>query len=684
MSLQDAYKRFLGSPSAAPLADDASLHYITTTTSIVGASNITKHLSSLASQVKKEKETVLYAIEGQDAIALEVNTSLEFLIQGGPYLPGLEDNYVADRKVNFTIFHIVTFNSDGKITQIRQSWDQGSLLKQVEVIGRSGRNWPIRDSKDQISLINRCIKEGGTPATENQGSTTTRPKVTNAMRDPHASLSLFASREEAASPSEPVVSPYAGSRPRQRGLEEIIGDGPVEDPTSPSTDRSRSMTPGAAAKAGASKHFQPIRLFETDDNMPEIPDTPQSIYAVQRKVKPDPTKYKHFDFADGSDPADAPQPGVPFDKKPKTKHDSQWSFDDFNSPEKPAPTRKVVKSFLSSVDDEEHQGPSTPQNRASRKPRRDDENHWNVGNDGPSPEVQKNNRGAGTNASSHLYDDDLMKADGSAPSPVQRSNRGAGTNAASHLYDDDLMKADGSAPSPVQRSNRGAGTNAASHLYDDDLMKADGSAPSPVQRSNRGAGTNAASHLYDDDLMKADGSAPSPDQINKRGAGSNAGSHLYDDNLIKADGSAPSPAPRALSNITNARNREKHFEPHFDITDESPQAEKNGRSKAAENRQAAQRGLESHWSMENESPVQPKKNSNTGITIAGDGMGSRKGFEASTAANKGITIAGDGMGGKKGTERNWLTSEEDPQDLHLQNRNPGKKQTLKSDNFWDF
>ncbi|KAK3356196.1 hypothetical protein B0H65DRAFT_439348 [Neurospora tetraspora] len=646
MSLQDVYKRFLGSPSAAALSDDASLHYITTTTSVAGASNITKHLSTVASQVKKEKENVLYAIEGQDALALEVNTSLEFLIDGGPYLPGLDDNYVADRKVNFTIFHIVTFNSDGKITQIRQSWDQGSLLRQIEVIGRSGRNWPIRDSKDQINLINRCIKEGGTPATDNQGSTSTRPKATNAMRDPHASLSLFAPREEVATPPEPVVSP----------------------------------------KAGSARHFQPIRLFETDENMPEIPDTPQSIHSVQRKVKPDPTKYKHFDFADGSDPADAPQPGVPFDKKPKTKHDSQWSFDDFNSPERPAPTRTIVKSFLSSVDDEDHQGPSTPQNKASRKLRRDDATHFNVGNDGPSPEVQKNNRGAGTNAASHLYDDDLMKADGSAPSPVQRNNRGAGTNAASHLYDDDLMKADGSAPSPVQRNNRGAGTNAASHLYDDDLMKADGSAPSPDQRNNRGAGTNAASHLYDDDLMKADGSAPSPDQINKRGAGSNAGSHLYDDNLIKADGSAPSPAPRALSNITNAKNREKHFEPHFEISDESPQAEKgaNGRSKAIEDRQAAQRGLESHWSMENESPVQRKVNSNTGITIAGDGMGSRKGFEASTAVNKGITIAGDGMGGKKGTQRNWLTEEEEPQDLHLQNRNPGKRQTQKSDNFWDF
>lgn len=323
------------------------------------------------------------------------------------------------------------------------------------------------------------------------------------------------------------------------------------------------MTPGVAPKAGASKHFQPIRLFETDENMPEVLDTPQSIYSVQRKVKPDPTKYKHFDFADGSDPADAPQPGVPFDKKPKTKHDSQWSFDDFTSPERPAPTRTIVKSFLGSVDDEDHQGPSTPQNKAPpRKLRRDDETHFSVGNDGPSPEIQKNNRGAGTNAASHLYDDDL----------------------------------------------------------------------------------------------------------------------------IKADGSAPSPAPRALNNITNAKNREKHFEPHFEISDESPQAEKgaNGRSKASENRQAAQRGLESHWSIENESPVQRKENSNTGITIAGDGMGSRKGFEASTAVNKGITIAGDGMGGKKGTQRNWLTEEEEPQDLHLQNRNPGKKQTLKSDNFWDF
>nr|CAE76310.1 conserved hypothetical protein [Neurospora crassa] len=620
MSLQDAYKRFLGSPSAAALSDDASLHYITTTTSVAGASNITKHLSTVASQVKKEKETVLYAIEGQDALALEVHTSLEFLITGGPYLPGLEDNYVADRK-----FHIVTFNSDGKITQIRQSWDQGSLLKQVEVIGRSGRNWPIRDSKDQISLIARCIKEGGTPATDNQGSASTRPKVTNAMRDPHASLSLFAPREEVATPPEPVVSPYAGSKPRQRTFEEILGDEPVEDPTSPSTDRSRSMTPGVAPKAGASKHFQPIRLFETDENMPQVPDTPQSIYSVQRKVKPDPTKYKHFDFADGSDPADAPQPGAPFDKKPKTKHDSQWSFDDFTSPERPAPTRTIVKSFLGSVDDQDHQGPSTPQNKAPpRKLRRDDETHFSVGNDGPSPEIQKNNRGAGTNAASHLYDDNLLKADGSAPSPVEKSNRGAGTNAASHLYDDDLLKADGSAPSPVEKSNRGAGTNAASHLYDDDL--------------------------------------------------------------IKADGSAPSPAPRALSNITNAKNREKHFEPHFEISDESPQAEKgaNGRSKASENRQAAQRGLESHWSIENESPVQRKENSNTGITIAGDGMGSRKGFEASTAVNKGITIAGDGMGGKKGTQRNWLTEEEEPQDLHLQNRNPGKKQTLKSDNFWDF
>jgi len=99
MALQAAYKQFLAAPNSSALATDASLHYITTTTSIDGATDIIKHLASLRNQIKKKKEVALYAIEGQNAIALEADTTLEFVSSGGPFLPGLDDNFLSDKTV---------------------------------------------------------------------------------------------------------------------------------------------------------------------------------------------------------------------------------------------------------------------------------------------------------------------------------------------------------------------------------------------------------------------------------------------------------------------------------------------------------------------------------------------------------------------------------------------------------
>ena len=45
MTLRDTYTRFLATPSSGALADNASLHYVTTTTSINDATAIIKHLS---------------------------------------------------------------------------------------------------------------------------------------------------------------------------------------------------------------------------------------------------------------------------------------------------------------------------------------------------------------------------------------------------------------------------------------------------------------------------------------------------------------------------------------------------------------------------------------------------------------------------------------------------------------
>jgi hypothetical protein len=99
MALQAAYKQFLASPNTSALADDASLHYVTTTTSVAGATDIIKHLATVRNRIKKLKEEPLFTIENQHALVVELDTNLEFVSSGGPYLPGLDDNFLADRKV---------------------------------------------------------------------------------------------------------------------------------------------------------------------------------------------------------------------------------------------------------------------------------------------------------------------------------------------------------------------------------------------------------------------------------------------------------------------------------------------------------------------------------------------------------------------------------------------------------
>lgn len=97
------YKQFLAAPSSSLLADKASLHYVTTTTSFHGPTDIIKHLNALQKQVKKKHEDVLSLVDGQTAIAVEVDTLLEFQTSGGIYLPGLDDNFLTDREANLAI-----------------------------------------------------------------------------------------------------------------------------------------------------------------------------------------------------------------------------------------------------------------------------------------------------------------------------------------------------------------------------------------------------------------------------------------------------------------------------------------------------------------------------------------------------------------------------------------------------
>lgn len=103
MALAAVYRQFLAAPGTSHLADNATLHYITTTTSYRGSADIVKHFNASRNQFQKKKEDFLSTIEGHNAIAVEVDTVLEFGSSGGPYLPSLDDNFLADRTVYLPI-----------------------------------------------------------------------------------------------------------------------------------------------------------------------------------------------------------------------------------------------------------------------------------------------------------------------------------------------------------------------------------------------------------------------------------------------------------------------------------------------------------------------------------------------------------------------------------------------------
>jgi hypothetical protein len=257
----------------------------------------------------------------------------------------------------------------------------------VDVIGSRAKNWPIRDGKDQARLI--ASSAAGVPQTTGSSGLPTRDPIDakirgkprseskNVTRDPHASLSLFAPREEDDESSAPAaVAPRApatakppprdyhdlfvgndsdappqgkgratspekenggirgtkaqSAKPPPRDYHDLfVGENsdasPVSKGRAPSPKK-ENMTPAAiAGKGGAGKNYQPSRLFETDNSAPGTPGTP--IQSPDKYRKPDPKKYDHFTFGSGGE--DSPNMAI----RPKFKHKNNWDFEDFTTPE---------------------------------------------------------------------------------------------------------------------------------------------------------------------------------------------------------------------------------------------------------------------------------------------------------------------------------------------------------------
>lgn len=329
------YQSFLASPSTSVLAPDASINYITTTTTINEPTAIIKHLQVQGRQVVKKEEYILSAIESANGVCLETDTTIQFKNGGGAFLPGMDENLIDDCIVTFPLVHVVGFDADGRIAQIRLYWDQGTLLKQVEAIGRTGRNWPIREGKKLVEAVKASVNAAGQASNGSAGSSKRnqhdvvvnqhkREESVSAMRDPHASLSLFAPRD----PNEDTGSSYNGPkvapRPSAKPAPRDYGDLFVGEETPKNSTRSSSPTKieGRAVKAGAGKNNIGNRLFDEDESAGH--GTPLGKKTYQQK-------YNHFAFGNGED---APSDSRPSSNKDKRKSQATFSFEDFATPPK--------------------------------------------------------------------------------------------------------------------------------------------------------------------------------------------------------------------------------------------------------------------------------------------------------------------------------------------------------------
>lgn len=387
MSLQNTYTRFLASPRKEALALNPSIHYITTAIAVHGADEIIKQLNREHITLKKRKEKVLSSIETSDSLVVEVETEIEFLTSGANYLPGLDDNFLADHIVRFPMVHIVNFEK-GLIKQARLHWDQSNILKQLNVIGRSGRNWPIRDGAEQVRSITDSLSHqtstsslGINAPVESTNGIPVKSTATNgttpSRQDPHTSLHLF--NPESTPKEVQVRAPRSNSgafRPPSRDLESIIGDSDQREVSKPLPPKARSS-------------FSKGQTFELGEHNEQ--DTAETPKNWEKTKLLDPKKYNHFEFGDGEEAkTEALKP-----KLQQGKGASSWDFEDFVTPEKkPVKFRKDDVRHFGWSDDDEAAQDSPVKHPKKLVPRKDAQTHFTMRDedetDGSAPKILAN------------------------------------------------------------------------------------------------------------------------------------------------------------------------------------------------------------------------------------------------------------------------------------------------------
>lgn len=212
------------------------------------------------------------------------------------------------------------------------------MLKQVEAIGKTGRNWPIRDGNMQTQMIKDSVKASGQASVQASqgapangaanGAPKSQSQASNGNGRMESSFNdrLFATGqdEEPKKPSaEPGVARVASAKPAERQYGELFA-GDFQSQKVSQNVRS-SQTPALKTGAGTGNVYERNRLFDHDD-------TTERQQSPGRK-QADPAKFNHFELGNGEDTF-ARASDKPSSSKAVSKQTNDWDFHDYVTPEK--------------------------------------------------------------------------------------------------------------------------------------------------------------------------------------------------------------------------------------------------------------------------------------------------------------------------------------------------------------
>ena len=246
-------------------------------------------------------------------------------------------------------------------------WDQGSLLKGVEIIGSRGRGWPLRDGKDQVKVVTSSAENSMSSLGSAMNGTSLNDKGrtsrlnSGANAENGAGPPLFGAHDQMpeGSPAH-SLGPRASMKPAQRDYQDLFADGaylPEARDGSPSKVENRNPL-----KGGAGKHYHASRLFTKE---PEEP--PRSPDKSTKKTQP--KKYNHFEFGEEDLKVDS--------RNINNRHNAKWNFEDFDTPEKPRARRQPQQErHIGWSDDEEEAKKPQVHHEHVPKARRDAAPHF--------------------------------------------------------------------------------------------------------------------------------------------------------------------------------------------------------------------------------------------------------------------------------------------------------------------